>query len=629
MYSGSSIEDLRRNVVHGGISDGNDYQEINVNANRRRHWRPRRQRQGSSRTQRKVCSVTFTTCQFVFLVTISFFLLDQQTCSGIEDASLSFQRPPPPPPGPSFSTPATGTTNDYSGENLVNGYYDRDPQQGMYPPPPSRYEDGYNNKNDETQQVPRQPGSLSSSSSQGQQQQNPSSPIHYEFPIAADDNMNIYDNGGRESLSDNSKEGSVVDDDNRDMPSATSSARKDLVTRYWSTKTGQAQIQTVLGLVGYGSGSFVGKSLVGGSDVARWIGYFSAIFLVVSTWFRTPMGELSRAVGLSLILVLQRTQRIRREYPTWRYVAASVGIIRGGPRDARGRPRGPLPFPPTRNPWKYTPRSPRDPDFNMMYALVSMAMVGSIAGGNLPFIPNWIGALVGAASFSFACTWQNSHRGDLARTMGMRVVRAVSELWEIQADLQIIPKATVVSSQLIDKAMILDRKHRVKDRFLSLANNSYAQASKVAEQIQKQQRGGTNKDKNDNDNDNERDRYRGNDRNRAFRRSEEDKDSIKGEERDRDWRRVSRDAENDRFSKRGDDRRQRRRDRDDDYDNGHDRSEPDLKRRSSRRYEVENNDRDRNSASRRRENYDYDGDEESFDENEYDKKSKGFFFRRK
>lgn len=369
--------------------------------------------------------------------------------------------------------------------------------------------------------------------------------------------------------------------------------------------------------------------------MVRWTGYFWAIVLVVSTWFRTPMGELSRALGLSLILVLQRTQRIRREYPTWRYVAASVGIIRGGPRDARGRPRGPRPFPPARNPWKYTPRSPRDPDFNMMYALVSMAMVGSTVGGNLPFIPNWIGALVGASSFAFACTWQNSHRGDLARTMGMRVVRAVSELWEIQADLQIIPKATVVSSQVIDKAMILDRKHRVKDRFLSLANKSYAQASQVAEQIQKQQRGGNNKDENDNDN--KRDRNRGNDRNINGRLNEEGDDS-KREERDRDRRRDSRDrgrdAESDRFYERGDDRRQRRWYKDDDdVDrdslNFRDRTEPDERRRTRGRYDVEMDDRDGKFDSRRPENYDYDDGRETSDENQSDKKSKGFFFRRK
>ncbi len=345
------------------------------------------------------------------------------------------------------------------------------------------------------------------------------------------------------------------------------------------------------------------------------------------------MGELSRAVGLSLILVLQRTQRIRKEYPTWRYVAASVGILRGGPRDARGRPRGPPPFPPARNPWRYSPRSERDPDFNMMYAIVSMAMVGSTVGGNLPFIPNWIGALVGAASFAFACTWQNSHRGDLARTMGMRVVRAVTELWEIQADLQIIPKATVVSSQVIDKAMILDRKHRVKDRFLSFANKGYEQVSKVAEQVQKQQRG-----RND-DGNNDRDRRgRRGDEEGDFRRGDRrDQDGRDRDGRDRDWSRDRRDSgrdrEDDRYDDSSDERRARRRFRDDDEFDSRGRSGPYDRRRSNGRYEDEKNGRGDDYDSRRRDDSrrddDYDDRRDTSDDFESDKESKGFFFGRK
>ncbi|KAL3933445.1 MAG: hypothetical protein SGARI_003709 [Bacillariaceae sp.] len=142
----------------------------------------------------------------------------------------------------------------------------------------------------------------------------------------------------------------------------------------------------------------------------------------------------------------------------------------------------------------------------MMYVLVAMGFVGSMVGGNLPVIPTWMGSLAGAATFALICTWQ-SPRGDLARSCGMRVVSAVLELWEIQADLGIIPKATVVSSQIIDKAMILDRKHRVKDRFLSVANRGYEQASKLATQIHDQQRGGNAGRDGDNDGD-ERDQRR-------------------------------------------------------------------------------------------------------------------------
>ena len=272
------------------------------------------------------------------------------------------------------------------------------------------------------------------------------------------------------------------------------------------------------------------------------------------------MGELSRALGLSLILVLQRTQRIRREYPTWRYVAASLGIGRGGGEavDARGRPLGPRPrpFPPARDPWRYAPRSSRDPDFNMIYAMISTALVGSAVGGNMPAIPSSVGALIGAASFAFACTWKNSPRGDLMRTIGMRVVRIVTELWEIQADLQIIPKATVVSSQIIDKAMVWDSKHKVKDRFLSLANKGYARASKVAEQIQEQQRGSYNHNQYRDENRRNTDR-RNNDGDRRYRREFFDEDDSRRESGRN--RRRARDDEDDKRFQKDPQRRQRRR----------------------------------------------------------------------
>ena len=350
--------------------------------------------------------------------------------------------------------------------------------------------------------------------------------------------------------------------------------------------------------------------------------------MVVSTWFRTPIGELSRALGLSLILVLQRTQQIRRDYPTWRYVGASMGIgVGGGGRDARGRPiprRGPRPFPPTRNPWKYVPRSSRDPDFNMIYALIIMGMVGSTVGGNMPFIPSWIGALVGASSFAFACTWQDSPRGDLARSCAMRIVSACTELWKIQADLQIIPKATVVSSQIIDKAMILDRKHSVKDKFLSFANKGYESASKVAEQIQQQQRNRGGPDNKDTSKENRRDddddrRKNVDDRDRRYRKDREpfddDEDYSRSRRREEGNRRRDSEEENDR--KYDGNSRNTRRGNDDDDDRFGRRNNNDERRSDDRNYDDRENYR-RNSR-----------DDTSFNDEEPEKKSKGFFGRRK
>jgi len=439
------------------------------------------------------------------------------------------------------------------------------------------------------QQQPQQHGYYDSADTasfppqQQQQQQRSSMPIHYEFPVADDDKER------RTKISDGN------DDDSKNGISA----RNDLITRYWSKKVGKIQIQTSVALIGYASGTFMAKSLIGSSDVVAWTGYFWASFSVVSTWFRTPLGELSRAVGLSMILILQRTQQIRTSYPTWRYVAASMGIGRGGGRDSRGRPTR-RPFPPARNPWKYVPRSSRDPDFNMIYALISIAMVGSAVGGNMPFIPSWIGALLGASSFAFVCTWQDSPRGDLLRSCAMRVVAACTELWKIQADLQIIPKTNVVTSQIIDKCMILDRKHRVKDRFLSFANKRYESASKVAEQIQQQQRnrgGLDNKDDRESRRDDDRWNYEKSRQREGYRRRGIPNDDDVNDDR------YSRSSSSPRFD--NEEKRSRRRNNNDEQSSDY------------RNYDG------RENYSRKAFDDDY-----SFDDEKPEKKAKGFFRRR-
>lgn len=101
-----------------------------------------------------------------------------------------------------------------------------------------------------------------------------------------------------------------------------------------------------------------------------------------------------------------------------------------------------------------------------------MAFIGSLCGGNVPIIPTWIGSLGGAGLLAFGCTLTTT-KGDLCRIMGMRVVALLQELWSIQTDLRIIPKTAVVTSQVIDKMMIFDRKHRVKDRFLAIVAQAY------------------------------------------------------------------------------------------------------------------------------------------------------------
>jgi len=258
----------------------------------------------------------------------------------------------------------------------------------------------------------------------------------------------------------------------------------------------------------------------------------------------------------------------------------------------------------------------------MIYALISIAMVGSAVGGNMPFIPSWIGALLGASSSAFVCTWQDSPRGDLARSCAMRVVAACTELWKIQADLQIIPKTTVVTSQIIDKCMILDRKHQVKNRFLSFANKGYESASKVAEQIQQQQRN------------------RGGLDNKDDRESRRDDDRMNNDNKDLRYRRNRESLDSDdksNYARSGQEGRYRRRgipNDDDDNDGRYFRSSSSSRfDNEERRFRRRNNIGEQSSEYRNyddRENYSRKAlnDDTSFDDEKPEKKAKGFSWRR-
>lgn len=105
---------------------------------------------------------------------------------------------------------------------------------------------------------------------------------------------------------------------------------------------------------------------------------------------------------MALILALRRTRYIRKSYPTWCHVKASIRAV-----DRQ-------PFPPTANPWAYRPEREDDPEFRMLYTVIAMAFVGSTCGGNVPLIPTWMGSLAGAGFFALSTT-MNSPRVSMMR----------------------------------------------------------------------------------------------------------------------------------------------------------------------------------------------------------------------
>lgn len=157
---------------------------------------------------------------------------------------------------------------------------------------------------------------------------------------------------------------------------------------------------------------------------------------------------------MALILALQRTRNIRTQYPTWPHVKACL---------AAG------------------PRMPTD--YPLLQSVISMTAVGVACGANLPLLPSWMGAMAGGASLAFVTTLPTAS-GDLARSAGMRVYSLLEEVVTINAELRILPKAATVSGKIFDRIMILDRKHRIKDKIVTVFSWTYDQVSRTASKVQ-------------------------------------------------------------------------------------------------------------------------------------------------
>lgn len=260
------------------------------------------------------------------------------------------------------------------------------------------------------------------------------------------------------------------DDDERERFQRRVSPRKDGVTTFMSTRRGALQVRFASAIVGAALGGFMGKSLM---NDPLMLSLAMSSLMFAAGFLRNDYGELSRALGLALVLTLQRTRSVRKEYPTLPHLKA---MIRQGPRK---------PFPPVEDggsPWGYEPVYRDDPEFTMTYALLAMALVGSFCGGNVPILPAWMGGIAGAAAFASLAMGSNA-RGDLGRAMGMRIVGLVRVALDINTDLRILGKAATVGGLIFDKIMIVDRKHRIKDKIVGICKWGYDKVSRTAEQV--------------------------------------------------------------------------------------------------------------------------------------------------
>jgi len=235
-----------------------------------------------------------------------------------------------------------------------------------------------------------------------------------------------------------------------------------------------------------------------------------------------PFSLFVQTLGFTLVLLMQRTSEIRTQFPTRPHLS---NMIRPNSYPRR-------PFPPISeedmedgndNPWRYQLRQEDSvymEQYSMIKIFLSMAFLGAICGGNLPLIPTWIGGLLGAAVFCYWTTLRNS-KGDLGRTMAMKLISLLSELMYLNDELGVLKKSGVVLNIILDKLLILDRKHSIRDRVTKALRLLYGQimgiVNKVRADVEGKEDGGDSGSRRDRDRDGDGDRDRGRNNNNESR----------------------------------------------------------------------------------------------------------------
>ncbi len=124
---------------------------------------------------------------------------------------------------------------------------------------------------------------------------------------------------------------------------------------------------------------------------------------------RNPYGELVRALGLALIYTFQETKGVRQQYPVgWQRLRLALTFFNSSADTPARRRRQPFPNP------------KRPEDFSRVYALIAMALIGSVCGSNIPIIPSWLGAMVAAIGLAFGTTLPDARVRPFLRAYCMR-----------------------------------------------------------------------------------------------------------------------------------------------------------------------------------------------------------------
>mmetsp|Transcript_12473 Transcript_12473/g.15633 ORF Transcript_12473/g.15633 Transcript_12473/m.15633 type:complete len:428 (+) Transcript_12473:134-1417(+) len=369
--------------------------------------------------------------------------------------------------------------------NPGNARYSRGSSDGGYPPPPPPPEDGfqgYTPRGDDNQAT---------------------TPIHYSFPENKQNDVDYdrYDSSTRSRGSD---------------------LRGDaLIRRYKSTKGGKLLVS--LSSTGMGAllALFLTKSMQFLPNKAT-ISAITASFFILSIFplhLTNPYTTLIQTLGVFGLLLIKEFQDIRMDYPTLPHIKAMLKMAPRQNFQEQGAAR-----------WG---------------CLGSMIFVGGFCGGSLPLIPTSIGAVAGAAVMGIGCIRDNA-KGDLMRTMGMRLYTLILNSLDISKQLSLGDKLQTFGGKIFDIMLFLDRKHNIKHRLQKIFMYVYDLVMRMVKDVRKndlQEGGGESREDTrprrplgDNDDaGNGRDTY--NDRRRRNRDFIDENDGIRRQSKRNDYER--------------------------------------------------------------------------------------------